>query len=135
MAEWPEFKVSQSVTKGNNAEDHVKEVEVLVRGVKRNKVTTVTKFVTVMINDTSSSIIEELYAVKVGDSIKIIFNFIKSLDKVEYENDTSAVGEELEGKISIVCIHEHPYLEKKVWLETNTHVETTYLKGKYFFNT
>jgi hypothetical protein len=99
-----------------------------------------------MIDDASSSIYEELYyAVKVGDSIKIVFNFIKSLDANEEENDTSMVkesrgeastqGKELEGKISIVCIHEHPYLEKKVWLETNTHVETTYLKGKYFFNT
>jgi hypothetical protein len=140
MAEWPKFKVSQSVTKGDNAKDHVKEVEVLVRGVERNKVTTITKFVSRMINDASSSIYEELYAVKVGDSIKIVFKFIKSLDANEEENDTSMVeeswgeastqGKKLEGEISIVCIHEHPYLEKKVWLETNTHVETIYLKGK-----
>jgi hypothetical protein len=118
MAEWPKFKVSQSVTKGENTEDHVKVVEVLVRGVKRNKVTTITKFVSQMIDDASSSIYEELYTVKVGDSIKIVFNFIKSLDANEEENDTSVTGgskhtrERTVGQ-DIHCVHSQTSLSGK----------------------
>lgn len=38
-------------------------------------------------------------------------------------------SKDLEGKVSVMCIHEHPFLDKKVWLATKGRMESKYLKG------
>jgi hypothetical protein len=113
-----------------------------VIGAERNKLTTIMKFVSRMIDD-ANNVCETLYTVKIGDCIKIVFKFIGSIDVNEGEQDVARGVEEarelkenaktkMEGKISIVLRHGHPYLSEQVWLETNRHMEMTYLKGNYF---
>jgi hypothetical protein len=107
------------------SEDDIEEtVEVLVRGIKEGKVTTIMQFLSPMIIG-ASSLYETLYKVKEGDSIKIIFKFSASPE----DTSQGEGAKELEGEVSVVCRHEHPFLDKKVWLATKGRMESTYLKG------
>jgi hypothetical protein len=106
-----------------NLEDDMKEVVVWVRGVEASTVTTIVKFVSIMI-EAATSEYETLYDLNVDESIKMVFKFGPSVDKIQ------GGGTVMEGEIKIVCKHEHPYLFKKVWLATKRHMETTVLKGK-----
>lgn len=105
-----------------NLEEEMKEVEVWVRGVEQSTVTTIVKIVSIMIEE-ATSVYETLYDLNVDESIKMVFKFGPSLDKMK------GGGTVIEGEIKIVCKHEHPYLPKKVWLATKTHMETTILNG------
>jgi hypothetical protein len=114
-------EASYSCNSGN-LEDEMKEVQVWVRGVEQSKVTTIVKIVSIMIEE-ATYMYETLYDLNVDESIKMVFKFGPSLDK------TKEGGTVMEGEIKIVCKHEHPYLPKKVWLATKTHMETTVLNG------
>jgi hypothetical protein len=112
----------------NDQEDEINEVVVMVRGAEKKKITTIMKLVSPMI-DGASSIYERLYELKEEEKIKIVFRFISSVDVDQGEgNDT---GKYLEDEISVVCQHQHPYLDKQVWLDTKGVMEMTYLKGKH----
>ena len=73
--------------------------------------------------EAATSMYETLYDVNVDESIKLIFKFLPSVDNIQ------GGGTVMEGEIKIECKHEHPFLAKKVWLATKTHMETTVLNG------
>ena len=119
---------SNEAVEKNDQEDEINEVVVMVRGAEKKKITTIMKLVSPMI-DGASSIYERLYELKEEEKIKIVFRFISPVDADQGERNES--GKYLEGEISVVCQHQHPYLDKEVWLDTKGVMETTYLKGKH----
>ena len=116
---------------------------------------TVGQLVSPMIDDASDTY-ERLYQVKVGESVNIVFKFTTSEERTEgvsedimggkevatstSEERTEGVSEDIKGgkevaraqedeKISVLCQHEHPYLDKNVWLATKGRMDSTILKG------
>jgi hypothetical protein len=112
--------------KGNGDDHDIQKVEVLVRGVVTEaKVTTILHLLLPMINN-ASAFDETLYKVKEGDRIKNLFKFEAS----ENLSQAKKGSKEMEGEVSVVCVHEHPFLDRKVWLATKARMESTYLKRK-----
>ena len=129
----------------------VEEHEVFVRSTKGKEAGTIVQLVSWMIDDASEKY-QRLYQVEVGESVNIIFKFKNDEDssevatteredtfedssevaKTEREDtidDWSEVAMESEDTISVLCKHEHPYLDKNVWLETKGRMDSTFLTG------
>ena len=66
---------------------------------------------------------DRLYDINVDERIKMVFRFVRTVAEIQEG------GAVFEGVIEIVCIHDHPYLAKDVWLAMKPHMETTILKG------
>ena len=116
----------------------IKEEVVLVAGVMANKIGTIPRLLSPMVL-AAAPIYEKLFHLGEEEKIKIVFKFSP---KVNVEQSIHKGPEEvaegqvlpnkLEGEVSILCSHTHPYLDKKVWMETKGLLDTTYLKGNYY---
>ena len=95
---------------------------------------TVGQLVLPMINDASDTY-ERFYQVEVGESVNIIFKFTTSEERTEEVSEDIMGGKEVarahqeEERISVLCQHEHLYLDKNVWLATKGRMDSTILKG------
>jgi len=159
------------------------EVAVSLKGKDVEKVRTVGKLLSPMIDD-ASHIYERLYQLKEGATVTIIFKLTDSQDKIKGEEvrremegvvtgkevvkDNSEgeevrteevviqeevgtekdregeevrteeaviceeVGTEQDHVITVLCKHEHPFLNTKVWMQTKQAMDSTFLKGKIF---
>jgi hypothetical protein len=112
---------------------NVEELEVVVTSWKGKDVGTVGQLVSPMIDDASDTY-ERLYQVEVGESVNIIFKFTTSEKRAEGVSEDIMGGKEVareqeDEKISVLCQHEHPYLDKNVWLATKGRMDSTILKG------
>jgi hypothetical protein len=92
--------------------------------------------VVVMFMDASDTY-EWLYQVEVGESVNIVFKFTTSEERTEGMSEVILGGKEVaraqeEERIYVLCQHEHPYLDKNVWLATKGRTDSTILKGKVF---
>jgi hypothetical protein len=112
---------------------NVEELEVVVTSWKGKDVGTVGQLVSPMIDDASDTY-ERLYQVEVGESVNIIFKFTTSEKRAEGVSEDIMGGKEVareqeDEKVSVLCQHEHPYLDKNVWLATKGRMDSTILKG------
>jgi hypothetical protein len=113
---------TNSLESGGQLTDDIQEVEVLVKDAKRKRVTTIVQMVTAMI-DSTASMFQTLYDIKVGDEIRLVFKFVHSESESQQEEDV------WEGSVELLLKHEHPYLLRDSWLATNTRMDNTILKG------
>jgi hypothetical protein len=113
---------TNSLESGGQLTDDIQEVEVLVKDAKRKRVTTIVQMVTAMI-DSTASMFQTLYDIKVGDEIRLVFKFVHSESESQQEEDV------WEGSVELLLKHEHPYLLRDSWLATNTRMDNTNLKG------
>ena len=84
-------------------------------------------------------IYEKLFNLGEGEKIKIVFKFSPTVnveqsirEGPEEVAEGQVLPKKLEGEVSVLCSHTHPYLDKKVWMETKGLLDTTYLKGNYY---
>jgi|GWRWMinimDraft_16_1066024.scaffolds.fasta_scaffold19943_1 hypothetical protein len=120
------------------ASTSIQEVVVLVGDVVENKIGTISRLLTQMVT-AAAPIYEKLYHLQEEEEIKIVFKFSATVDETEEgaEGHVQAEGlvhntKKLEGEVSVLCSHIHPYLDKKVWLETKGLMDTTFLTGNYY---
>ena len=107
--------------------------------VVENKIGTISRLLTQMVT-AAAPIYEKLYHLQEEEEIKIVFKFSATVDETEEgaEGHVQAEGlvhnntKKLEGEVSVLCSHIHPYLDKKVWLETKGLMDTTFLTGNYY---
>ena len=116
------------------------EAEVSLKGKDGENVSTVRRLVSAMIED-ASHIYGKLYQVKEGATVTVIFKLAVSRDKSKGEEvrtkmEDGVIGEEVrtekEGVITVLCKHEHPFLNTDVWMQTKRVMDSTFLKGKIF---
>jgi hypothetical protein len=123
------------------ASQSVKEVNVLV-GMD-GKIGTISRLLTPMLV-AATPFYETFYNLKPEERIMIVFHF----SRTENDNERTGIGSEnqqesedqqecqdvnsktLSGQVSILCCHMHPYLDRKVWMETKDLIDSTFLKGK-----
>lgn len=110
----------------------------MVGDVAENKIGTISRLLTQMVT-AAAPIYEKLYHLQEEEEIKIVFKFSATVDETEEgaEGQVRAEGQvhntkKLEGEVSVLCSHIHPYLDKKVWLETKGLMDTTFLTGNYY---
>lgn len=120
------------------ASQNINDVVVFVGGVVETKIGTISRLLTPMVV-AAAPIYERLYELKEEEKIMIHFKFSRANNvnqDVDEEAEVGAEGlvhpKELEGEVSVLCCHTHPYLDKQVWLETKSLLDTTYLKGNYY---
>lgn len=122
------------------ASPSVQEVIVLVGDVVENKIGTISRLLTPMVA-AAAPFYEKLYHLQEEKEIKIIFKFSPATAVNEEEridentekcSESQVQPKKLQGEVSVLCSHTHPYLDKKVWLETKGLLDTTYLKGNRF---
>jgi hypothetical protein len=118
----------------------VKEVNVMVGEVSEDKIGTISRLLTPMVV-AATPFYETFYNLKQEERIKIIFHFSRTVN----EDERIGVGPEnqpeckdvhpktLNGQVSVLCCHMHPYLDRKVWMETKDLIDSTFLKGRSFF--
>lgn len=121
------------------ASTSIQEVVVLVGDVVENKIGTISRLLTQMVT-AAAPIYEKLYHLQEEEEIKIVFKFSPTVNINQCIDDKTEEGTEgevhhpkkLAGEVSVLCSHIHPYLDKKVWLETKGLLDTTFLTGNYY---
>ena len=94
---------TDSLEPGGQLKDDMQEVEVVIKDAKRAKISTIVQMVTTMIDATTSSY-ERLFNIKVGEEIRLVFRFVRSVS----ESDQEEVM--WEGVVEVALKHEHPFL-------------------------
>lgn len=117
----------------------IKEVNVMVGEVLHDKIGTISRLLTPMVV-AATPFYETFYNLKQEERIKIVFHFSRTVN----EDERIGIGSDnqpecqdvhpktLNGQVSILCCHMHPYLDRKVWMETKDLIDSTFLKGRLF---
>jgi hypothetical protein len=107
------------------ASEGIQEEVVMVGTVIANKIGTIPRLLSTMVI-AAAPIYEKLFNLGEEEKIKIVFKFSPTVNveqsicegPEEVAEGQMVLPKKLEGEVSVLCSHTHPYLDKKVWMET-----------------